>query len=246
MGSYKDWFSYSSEFNDVGYLQTIAGIIIDYYEALGCRFDHRRHSFIVSHSGHPTFYPSDGRIELSANRCSYWCKVIYQVSHELTHLFMHANNPDGSKEACWFEEIVCEAASLFFLTYFYDHWHTPFHPVKRLSSENYGYKSAVAEYVNDELADYVSDSNSVVHSLSDFSEYRELSYHDSHATSERSVHAHEVLRLYRTLTPRGLASLVRYRDYVRPGTVLLDGARYLADHNNESVRTMLSFIAKIK
>ena len=85
--------------------------------------------------------------------------------------FMHANNPDGSKEACWFEEIVCEAASLFFLTYFYDHWHTPFHPVKRLSSENYGYKSAVAEYVNDELADYVSDSNSVVHSLSDFSEY---------------------------------------------------------------------------
>ena len=245
MKNYKDYFIYGDGFSYPEYLEKIVGIIVDEYEALGCRFDDRTHRILPTDGSHPTFFPSDGRIVLSFRRCSLWCKVIYQTAHELTHLFMNSHLPDQNKHASWVEEIVCEAATLCFLHYFANNWRVYGSRVRRLSRCNPGYASAVTEYLEDALADYRADASRASAHLSDFTTYGELLRHNVAASEAREVHAAEVLRLYSVLSLRELAALIRYRDYLLPGKVLLDEDAYLAAYPCDSVRTLLSFQKKI-
>lgn len=245
MGHFRDRFLYGDGFSDPTYLREIVGIIVDEFEALGCRFDDRTHSILPSDGGCPTFYPSDGRIVLSFRRCSLWCKVIYQTAHELTHLFMHAHRPDLRREARWVEEVVCEAATLHFLRYFAQNWRVFGSRVRRLSRRNPSYDAAVREYLEEELADYRAAASRAIAHLSDFTTYDALLRHDAAASDEREIHAAEVLRLYDVLTFRDLAALIRYRDYTIPGKVLLAGDAYLAACPCPSVRTLLSFQSNI-
>ncbi len=71
----------------------------------------------VSHSFPPKVYyertlNGEHRINLSA-KDRYWCQYAFQFSHELGHLICKTTGGDQTNQ--WFEESLCEAASLFAL-----------------------------------------------------------------------------------------------------------------------------------
>lgn len=71
----------------------------------------------VSPSSHPRIYyertlNGEHQINLSA-KDRYWCQYAFQFSHELGHLICKTTRGDQTNQ--WFEESLCEAASLFAL-----------------------------------------------------------------------------------------------------------------------------------
>jgi hypothetical protein len=81
---------------------------------------------------------SDGRtvIFLSAQDL-YWCRYMYQFSHELCHIATNYDSPRRLHEFGWLEETICELASWTTLRTISTHWrvHPPFAHWKSYSSE---------------------------------------------------------------------------------------------------------------
>ena len=59
----------------------------------------------------PTTYVWRSPIEiyLTAQDDSYWSKVVFQLSHEMTHYLAHENDPTEAGYVSWIEETICEA-----------------------------------------------------------------------------------------------------------------------------------------
>jgi hypothetical protein len=56
-----------------------------------------------------------------------WCQYVFQFAHELGHIICSTKTGDASND--WFEEMICEAASLFALQELSRRWsHTPPYP----------------------------------------------------------------------------------------------------------------------
>ena len=85
-------------------------------------------------------------IRLSQNDLNAISQTIYQLSHELCHYAIRQRKANKSFTLSWFEEIVCEAASLYALEYSYKEWG------KCLLSKTQPYWSQVHQkYLNDRL-----------------------------------------------------------------------------------------------
>ena len=85
-------------------------------------------------------------VHLTMQAYSYWCQVVFQLSHELTHYMIYSHCKDESNYASWIEETICEAMSLYFLAWYRDNW-------EELSLYKYNavYDKKVGEYLEDEL-----------------------------------------------------------------------------------------------
>lgn len=59
------------------------------------------------------------RVLLNTNN-TYWSQYAYQFAHEMCHIL--CNYRDGNKDNLWFEESLCETASLFALRRMGDSW----------------------------------------------------------------------------------------------------------------------------
>ena len=84
------------------------------------------------------------RVLLSA-KDTYWARYAYQFAHELAHILCGYRDGDGSNQ--WFEEAVCEAASLFVLRRMAEAWKSrpPYPNWKDYSVE-------LARYAEDRIA----------------------------------------------------------------------------------------------
>lgn len=85
-------------------------------------------------------------IRLNQPSLSYWSQTIYQLSHELCHYAMYQTKQDKSFTLSWFEEIVCEAMSLYALQYSAQNWHKC-----GLSTSDPDYNKSILEYLNNEI-----------------------------------------------------------------------------------------------
>ena len=56
-------------------------------------------------------------IRLAQKTMDAWAQTIYQLSHEMCHYAIRQHKKDKEFSLKWFEEITCEAASLYFLQY---------------------------------------------------------------------------------------------------------------------------------
>ncbi len=81
-------------------------------------------------SRHPscpiTFYQKGpgGEYRVGLNTGStYWCQYAYQFAHELGHILAHCDRRSGPTRHQWFEEALCETASLFVLLRLAETWH---------------------------------------------------------------------------------------------------------------------------
>ena len=69
----------------------------------------------------------------------YWCQIIYQYAHEFCHLLIPEPIPLNFK---WFEESICDLASLFFLQVLSEKWITFF-------PEYTNFQNHIAKYITD-------------------------------------------------------------------------------------------------
>lgn len=83
-------------------------------------------------------------IQLDTSK-TFWCQYVYQVAHEFTHV--HCGFRAGPTENLWFEEAVCETASLFSLRAMARTWLT--HPPYPHWAD---YAPSLAEYADDAMA----------------------------------------------------------------------------------------------
>jgi len=85
-------------------------------------------------------------IRLAQKSLSFWCQTIFQLSHELCHYAMRQHKADKDFTLSWFEEIVCEAMSLYALQFASKEWKQC-----QLSWSNPSYAESIENYLNDEL-----------------------------------------------------------------------------------------------
>ncbi|WP_312695687.1 hypothetical protein [Leuconostoc pseudomesenteroides] len=144
----------------------------------------------------PSFNIIDGipKIYLCASEGNYWSQYVFQFSHELCHYFIDYTNNQSSMSKrnrdSWFEEVVCEVSSRFFL-------------IKMSESDNLPvinyYLPSFKEYSIDRETDYtpfkiklLSQEHSEV-----LKRFREEIINHSYANSEtRSLYNHVANLLY--------------------------------------------------
>ncbi|MCX7578197.1 hypothetical protein D0502_02120 [Leuconostoc falkenbergense] len=144
----------------------------------------------------PSFNIVDGipKIYLCASEGNYWSQYVFQFSHELCHYFIDYTNNQTSMSTrnrdSWFEEIVCEVSSRFFLIKLSD--------ADGLPLINY-YLPSFKKYSIDRETNYkpfkiklLSQEHSEV-----LKRFREEIINDSYANSEtRSLYNHVANLLY--------------------------------------------------
>lgn len=101
-------------------LKSAAGILWKYFPGL------KREAFVVvrGREGPIVHYQRNvaGEIVMKLDTEDYlWCQYVYQFSHEFCHILC-AFDDDAWKRNNWFEETMCETASLFVLRRIGDAW----------------------------------------------------------------------------------------------------------------------------
>lgn len=110
--------------------------------------------YASSAASNPKTSPYDGytMITLSLKDTGLWSKMIFQLSHEMTHYAFYSLTPNATVEkgdwddmfSQWNEEIICEAMSLYMLDHMSKNWaECP------LSTHNRTYGSSVGKYLED-------------------------------------------------------------------------------------------------
>lgn len=162
----------------------------------------------------PTF-PCD-RIILSMQDFTYWCRLIYQFSHEFSHFLIFHLNPDEDRNVSWIEETICEALSLVLLKHFAENWH-----LCPLFSQAPNYKSCIGKYLADCLAE---KGNCKLAKCRCLLELQEI---NANSQNDRESHREEMHQLYLSIQgPHDILALLHYRDFVIPKTILLDVPQY--------------------
>lgn len=93
--------------------------------------------------GHPVCLDNNIIIFLSTAGNSYWAQNAYQLSHELCHHFIKKKTPTGNNS--WFEESICELASIYFLLEIESIWSTSANATKS------SYISSIKNYLSNLL-----------------------------------------------------------------------------------------------
>ena len=157
-------------------------------------------------------------VHLTMQAYTYWCQVVFQLSHELTHYMIYSHCKDESNYASWIEETICEAMSLYFLEWYRDNW-------EELSLYKYNavYDKKVGEYLEDELRKEGTER------LSRCGSYQELIEIDRTSQNCREDRRTERNKLFSLIYERDIKGMIYYRDYIIPNSKILDCDRYLQD-----------------
>lgn len=207
------------------YLSVMKMLIIDLFQDVGAKFDYERLVIVKNtNESFPIFF-SEGRIiMLSVKKFSYWCQLIYQLSHELTHAFIYFNNKDSAKKIKWIEETICEAVSLYFLNYFSINWNNCI-----LSHNDPNYKKCIYDYLYNEVNK--KEKETIKNTYTKYANWDML---NEKAEEKRDDRALDRNNLYRCINKTNLLGLLNYRDYVKDGHI--DSTAYKGSYiNNEAV-----------
>lgn len=167
-------------------------------------------------------YGAPVKIRLHQKSLSFWSQTIFQLSHEMCH---YAIKQRTSKNACslsWFEEIVCEAVSLYALEYASKNWARC-----RLSHQSPAFFRAHQSYLDDELADAGSDGLKRCDTVEKLMEYETQGW----ATTRRESYAAERINVYRAISahPAELKCVLDYTRYVMSNGATIDFDRWIQD-----------------
>lgn len=205
------------------YLELINKDILTFFHELGIKGDDKP-LVIAGGMPVPRFCAAEknnisfNMVHLTMKAFSYWCQVIFQLSHELTHYFIYCHCKEDGHEADWIEETICEAMSLYLLSWYRDNW-------KKLSLYKYNttYDKSVGEYLENELRKEGNDR------LSWCGSYQELLEIDRTSQDHREERRTERNKLFVLIHERDIMGLIFYRDYIIPNSKILDCDRYLQD-----------------
>lgn len=160
-------------------------------------------------------YPCD-IIYICIDLFTRWNQFIFQASHEFTHCVIHRLNNQEDQKALWIEETICEAMSLVFLNIFANNWGGC-----ALSKESQPYYASIQKYLRGELEKIGN------HRLEQCYGIKELQEINRTSEGQREDRCEEMHQLYRLIqSADDIRGLVHYRNFVVPGTILLDTQMY--------------------
>ena len=173
--------------------------------------------------GFPQFCPQSLNPELPCD-CIYlsmdsftrWCQLIFQASHEFTHCVIYYLNSHENQKAKWIEETICEAMALVFLNTFASNWNRV-----ALSKKNISYGASIQNYLCGRLKEHGNHRLKNCHGIE---ELQEINGTSEEQREDRREEMHQLYSLIRSA--KDIQSLVHYRDFVIPETILLDTKRY--------------------
>ena len=178
-------------------------------------------------------------IRLSQSGLSYWAQTIFQLSHELSHYVMYQARNGIDMSLSWFEEIICEAMSLFALHYASANWNRC-----KLSNMNPGFHKSIQEYLKNQLASAATDGLRQCTSVAELTAYEK----NKMGQSDRAGHTNERNAVYYAIlhNPSEIACVLNYYRYIIPEKNTIDFDKWYSDmpytlvHQLESIQPTIS------
>jgi len=165
---------------------------------------------------------------------SFWCQLIYQLAHELSHYFLYLRKSDKKCSLPWIEETVCEAMALYILYFSGKHWGNC-----SLGKKNFKYFMSINKY----LAKILSKNGTG--ELSTCQTIAQLNAINDSAETNRDMRHTEVLKLYRVIfyNPQDIIGLSNYTEYISlKNPLMLDTDKLLTTYgDNPVIKCFISF-----
>ena len=161
------------------------------------------------------------RIRLAQPDLSFWAQTIFQLSHELCHYAIRQHKINKEFTLSWFEEIVCEAMSLYALQWSAENWKDC-----SLSLMNPQFSNAIKRYLEEELK---AEGNDVFQKCETF---EMLVHYEKEHSTDRPTHKNERNQLYFEIAknPAYCLCVCDYHRYIEKNGITIDFERWEMDN----------------
>lgn len=173
-------------------------------------------------------------LRTSVDTINYWSQLVFHLSHELLHYAFRQKRSNKNDVLSWYEEIVCEAMSLYGLKYATVYWR-----VCPLNKRNHKYGQYMNSYLKDELSSPATTLFQKCTTIEKLTEYELI------AETDRGSHCNERNALYAEFLkrPMEIKHLLNYADYrTGPNRILIDFDKWYADCPYDIIR----FVGKMQ
>lgn len=170
------------------------------------------------------------KIRTSVETLAYKNQLVYHLSHELMHYAFRQKRANKDDYLSWFEEIVCEAMSLYILKCSGAYWKSC-----KLSRKDPFYGRYMISYLKEELGKQATGQFAKCTSIDKLAEYEE------EVERNRAAHVNERNALYSEFlkNPSQIKCLLNYAEYrTGPNRILIDFDQWYADTGVELIRFM--------
>lgn len=177
---------------------------------------------------------------------NYWCQFIYQLSHELMHLYIRLKYKyEGEKCALsWVEETICEAYSLYMLDIASNEWF-----LCSLSTYSPEYSESIYQYLKNEI-NTISPAGSIGTSDSTYDDFMKSLNEKSEDMDGRKYRKPWRNKLYEVMLqhPNEIPGIMKYGQYINvDNSVALNCNRWINDDpDNALVRCIVEIQLEIE
>ena len=162
------------------------------------------------------------RIRLAQSSYLYWAQTVYQLSHEMCHYAFRQYKENKEYTLHWFEEIVCEAMSLYALKFISSNWRqcSP-------SKLNPQYDNSIETYLKNVLSQTFTSGLKGCDTVAKLTEYEK----ERRAESKRESIVTERNITYSALSsnPMELRCLLDYTKHIESNGVVIDFDGWIQD-----------------
>lgn len=172
-------------------------------------------------------------IRIRLKKFTLWAKLIFHLSHELCHYAIRQHKSDKGRVLSWFEEILCEAMSLYMLGYSAKHWKDC-----GLYSENNQYAKSIDKYLRDELARLPKGGLKACTTIDSLNEYNKIC---SQSDENRLGHREETIFVYNLLVKDPLLArcFLEYTKYIDDNRLTINFDKWKLDNKNNEMVLLL-------
>lgn len=191
------------------------------------------------HSRCPRFiHSSPLSIRLRQSSLSLWSQTIFQLSHELCHYAMYQTKANKNITLSWFEEIICEAVSLYALEYSVYNWNKC-----KLSQMNPTFYNCNKTYLEDELNLKYTNEFKQCNTIEKLKNYE----FQKAPENQRSSHKYERNIVYKAISanPLDLKHVLNYTKYIDNNGITINFKQWMQD-NYCNLLNILNQIQPIK
>ena len=185
-------------------------------------------------------YGNPLRIRTHLSSLGFWCQEIFQLSHEMCHYAIRQKKQNKEFVLSWFEEVLCEAMSLYALYYAATNWNRC-----TLHSINPSYGTSIADYLNSQCQRPATDGLKECTTLEQLSEYEGQKLSES----QRESHVNERNAVFLAILhhPEEARCFLDYENYICPQDGLtLDFEKWYQDNPCDMVKTLRPIQPKIQ
>lgn len=171
------------------------------------------------------------KIRLAQKSLSCWAQTIFQLSHELCHYAIRQSKIDKDFTLSWFEEIVCEAMSLYLLHWSAEHWERC-----ELFIFNPDFRNNIGDYLNHELKKTGTDEFQKCTTIEKLKNYDAEERRETHRNERNSLYF-EILK-----NPLMCRIVCKYQTYVDSNRITID----FEEWEKHSANPLIRFLHKLQ